>query len=47
MNWAARALAGAIPRVVAACLVCAAPFARAAAIGLRISPPAITNDSIG
>jgi len=47
MNWAAHALAGAIPRVVAACLVCAAPFARAAAIGLRISPPAITNDSIG
>jgi hypothetical protein len=47
MKWAAHALAGTIPRVLAACLVCAAPFTRAAAIGLTISPPAITNDSIG
>ena len=33
--------------LVAACLVCAAPFARPAANGLKISPPAITNDAIG
>jgi hypothetical protein len=47
MNRESHVLGGAIPRVVAACLVCAAPFARAAAIGLKISPPAITNDSVG
>jgi hypothetical protein len=40
-------MAGTITRITGFCLVCASPLAHAAAIGLTVSPTAITNDYVG